>query len=296
MNEKVLLVDDDAAVLTAVSRVLGDRFNTLTANSADAAREILVTHPDVAIVLTDYDLPGESGLELLGEMQRKFPLAVRGVISGKIDLQLMEKALASGLIHRMIRKPWDNNYLKLQMLESLAIHATLVEKQKLSELSFTDAVTMLKNHRFFVDQLAIELERVDRHERILSMMMIDVDHFKAFNDRFGHPAGDRLLRAIAARLQDQVRTIDTVARYGGEEFAIILPDTPLDQAIKVAERVRSAFENQAFDEEGRKTFVTISCGVACAPRHGNTVTTLVKTADEALYRAKRQGRNQSVGA
>ncbi|MES2854770.1 MAG: GGDEF domain-containing protein, partial [Bdellovibrionota bacterium] len=187
-----------------------------------------------------------------------------------------------------------NDYLQAQMLESLFAHSTLKEKRLLEKLAITDPVTLLKNHRFFQDHLRVEVERSVRHDRPVSLIMADIDQFKSYNDQFGHPAGDALLKAVSARLLTQVRSLDTVARYGGEEFAFILPDTPFDAAMLVAERIRNAFASAPFQPDS--TLVTLSLGVASSPIHAVSADTLIEVADKALYRAKKLGRNQSVGA
>jgi diguanylate cyclase (GGDEF)-like protein len=132
----------------------------------------------------------------------------------------------------------------------------------------------------------------------VGIAMIDIDHFKAYNDRYGHVAGDRCLRRVAAVLAEHVRTIDTVARYGGEEFAIILPDASAAVAQRVAERVSAAvLELQEVHEGAPLGYVTVSIGVAAAPPSAErTIRELIEHADEALYTAKRNGRNQIVCA
>lgn len=294
---KLLCVDDDPQILASVKRLLSGDFDVLTAATATEALAIVDRNPDVAIVLADHRLEGKSGLELLSDVQTKAPDAVRAILSGHIDIKDMVDAINSSLIHRFILKPWDNEYFRVQMLEALANHSTLLAKRQLESLSVTDAVTSLKNHRYFQDRLRIEVERSLRHGHPLSLAMIDLDNFKLINDQHGHPIGDRVLRTLALRLLDQVRSIDTVARYGGEEFAIIMPDTPLKSGMIVAERIRKAFENNAFYFPNLPPIkVTLSLGLASAPDEATTPSDLIKLADSRLYQAKRQGRNQTVGA
>lgn len=294
---KLLCVDDDPQILASVKRLLGGDFEVLTATTATEALSTVDRHPDVAIVLSDHRLDGKTGLELLSDIQTKAPDAVRAIFSGYIDIKEMVDAINSSLLHRFILKPWDNEYFRVQMLEALANHSTLLAKRELESLSITDSVTSLKNHRYFQDRLRIEVERSLRHGHPLSLAMIDLDHFKQINDLHGHPIGDRVLRTLALRLLDQVRSIDTVARYGGEEFAIIMPDTPLKSGTIVAERIRNAFERNDFQFPNLPPIkVTLSIGLASAPDEAKTASDLIKLADSRLYQAKRQGRNQTVGA
>lgn len=294
---KILCVDDEPSVLTSLDRILRADFQVLLAPSVEIGLDLLDKHRDIAIVLSDNRMPTMSGLDFLSQVQRANPVAVRALLTASVEISDFVRALNTGLVHRLILKPWENEYLRAQMLESLFTHSTLREKRELERLAITDPVTLLKNHRFFQDHLRIEVERSVRHDRSLSLIMADIDHFKAFNDKYGHPAGDALLKAVSARLLSQVRTLDTVARYGGEEFAFILPDTSFESAKLVSERIRRAFESTPFiGPAPDPTFVTLSLGVASSPIHAKTAAELVTIADEALYRAKRQGRNQSVGA
>ena len=294
---KILCVDDEELILGAVTRLLQTDFTVLSAESAEAAYEIVAENPDIAIVLMDQQLPGISGVEFLAKVQQMLPDAVRAVLSGRLDLMDMANAINAAKIHRLILKPWDNDYFKVQMLEALAIHTTLREKRILEELSITDSVTHLKNHRYFQDRLKVEVERSTRHNRPLTLVMADIDFFKMLNDRYGHPVGDQILKGVAQRLVDQLRLIDTVARYGGEEFGLILPDTPFESAMMVAERIRLSFVKKPIglpdDVLGP---VSLSLGVAAVPDHAFTAQELIAQADAALYQAKRQGRNQTVGA
>lgn len=160
--------------------------------------------------------------------------------------------------------------------------------QILEEISTLDGLTGIKNHRAFQARLQEECERANRYHIPLALLMLDVDQFKSYNDRFGHPAGDRILKQIALILEETTRTSDFVARYGGEEFAVILPQTSRVGALEAAERIRAAVERHTRQE----TSMTVSIGAALLEPLRPTPQDLIAGADSALYLSKRQGRNR----
>lgn len=167
--------------------------------------------------------------------------------------------------------------------------------RRLAQLATTDPLTGLANRRAFDERAGRDLELARRAERGFSVVVLDVDHFKSVNDRFGHPAGDIVLKEIAAALAERARGTDVLARVGGEEFAIAMPDTPPSDAMSAAERMRDTIERTV--RAGRAPaleVVTASFGVASYPDHGDTLSDLVGAADRAMYRAKNAGRNKVV--
>jgi diguanylate cyclase (GGDEF)-like protein len=169
---------------------------------------------------------------------------------------------------------------------------------KIKLLSQRDGLTSLYNHRMFKEKLHQELSRRSRNSKPLSLMMIDIDHFKRLNDSFGHQAGDAVLKELAGIITSQTRgnTIDVCCRYGGEEFAVIMPELDIIQAMKVAERLRKTVETTSFHikETNRETNVTVSLGVACIANAEETSPDgFIKQADDALYLSKRNGRNRA---
>lgn len=163
--------------------------------------------------------------------------------------------------------------------------------------AITDGLTGLATHAYFQQRLAQEVAASARYQQPLSFMIFDLDHFKPINDTHGHQAGDIVLRETSAMLKAKVRTSDLVARYGGEEFAIILPQTPEEDAFQLAERLRVELAEMAFDiGNGRKLKVTASIGLASRGEHDQTPKDLIKRADVALYAAKNRGRNRVVRA
>jgi diguanylate cyclase (GGDEF)-like protein len=172
--------------------------------------------------------------------------------------------------------------------ELATLNAELLEANRaLAQAAVTDGLTGLKNHRAFQEALHSAVQMAERLQQPLSLVMFDIDHFKQFNDTFGHPAGDELLRQVAQVLRESARAYDVAARYGGEEFALLLPNTTLEQAVQVAERLRQ----QIRATENPHAPVSASFGVATY-RRGTPPATLVYEADAALYRAKRSGRDQ----
>lgn len=154
-----------------------------------------------------------------------------------------------------------------------------------------DFLTRLANRRAFEQRLSEELERVRRYGGTFSLILMDIDEFKKVNDEFGHPAGDRVLKFIAGVLNEKVRTTDFVSRYGGEEFAVLLPETSVDRALVVAEKIRKALQNSSLLHGKTKIKVTVSAGVGGVKPDGESLADLVARVDAALYQAKKKGRN-----
>jgi diguanylate cyclase (GGDEF)-like protein len=149
-----------------------------------------------------------------------------------------------------------------------------------------------------MDTLNVEVTRHQRYKRRFSVMMLDVDHFKPYNDKYGHPAGDALLKKVAGVVKSSLRANDFAARYGGEEFLVLLPDQDQPGAVEVAERIRLRIAAETEDQENQRQAVTVSIGIATFPEGGQEVEPLLANADAALYRAKNAGRNRviTVGA
>lgn len=221
------------------------------------------------------------------------PMASHGELNG---LVVLDPAQETGKSDSFMAR------LRQTTLEQVALSlGNLRLRDSLKQQSIRDPLTGLYNRRFLDESLHRELLRAERRgfehkESAMAVLMIDVDHFKRFNDQFGHELGDRVLRNVAQTLTHTVRSSDLVARYGGEEFTVVLPSTSIDIALERAEALREAVANMpALRENGElHSPVTISIGLACLPSGGITGEALVQNADSALYDAKRNGRNQVV--
>jgi diguanylate cyclase (GGDEF)-like protein len=283
----------------------------------------------LAVVIADQIMPGMKGVELLEEVHRRSPDTTKILLTGQAGLDAVVAAINRAGLNHYIPKPWDEPDLRLavenllrqyrldrqnrKLLEDLEarnqdlteMNSVLEQKvdertrelaeanARLAQLAVTDGLTALYNHRHFHERLALEVERSGRNGLPLALFMIDVDHFKKYNDRNGHPAGDDVLRHVARLLSDGRRANDICARYGGEEFAIVLVDTPKLTAAQVAEKLRQRIADYEFahgrGQPGGR--LTVSIGVAAFPDDASDAEGLVRAADSALYKAKSGGRN-----
>lgn len=167
--------------------------------------------------------------------------------------------------------------------------------EELYRTAIIDGLTQIHNRRYLTEFLETEMARAARYHRDVALILFDVDHFKLVNDDFGHPVGDYVLRELAACVSSQIRRECCLARYGGEEFAVVLPETELEEARIVAERVRGSVENHAFSADGKRIDVTVSVGVAIMDDSMTGVAEFFHVVDGHLYEAKHQGRNRVVG-
>jgi len=170
-------------------------------------------------------------------------------------------------------------------------------RQALERLTVTDVLTGVSNRRHLMTALDLELKRSVRHQHPCAVLMLDVDHFKQYNDTHGHLSGDAVLAGMGRLLKETLRTVDHAARYGGEEFAVVLPETSMEAGIRAAERIRARLAQEVFQTDGGQTArITLSIGVAAYPDHGETGQALLGAADAALYQAKKKGRDRVVAA
>jgi diguanylate cyclase (GGDEF)-like protein len=235
------------------------------------------------------------GLTIVRPLNRLI-VASAAVASGNLDVDVPrlgrgELGYLTDVFNDMVTR------LRQGREELAAMNRTLRERNReLHELSITDGLTGLYNRKHLMEILASEVARAERYQRPLALVMIDIDHFKVYNDTCGHLAGDEVLRNIAALFKGSIRGSDRAGRYGGEEFLIILPETTADEAGRIADRIRSRLAEEDFPAGSQRVKITISGGIASFPSHGRSPESLLRSADAALYRAKAGGRNRVVPA
>jgi len=294
---KILLVDDRASsserILAALSgahviELAGDPQEALF-RAAEGEFDLLI----ISLALKSYD-----GLRLCSQIRslertRQLPVLV---IADLEDRQRVLRGLDLG-VNDYVTRPIDRNELlarvRTQIRRKRYADSLRDNVQASIQMAVVDQLTGLNNRRYLESHLAGMLDRAAGRGRPLTLMMLDIDHFKAVNDTYGHKAGDEVLRAFAARARKMIRSIDLLCRLGGEEFVIVMPDTAIAVAVKIAERVRACIEGAGFeiDDSGRRIPVTVSVGLADRGAEANP-DALLKRADRALYAAKNAGRNR----
>lgn len=281
--KNLLLVDDDRAFCDVLQVLLGELgYNVVTETDGHKTLDLLQSGV-FDVLLLDLLMPGVGGLDLLRELRKHFSVLPIVVVTGHDSAETTITAMRGGATD-FVAKPVDEKLLDLRIRRAYDL-------ERARRLANTDGLTGLYNHRHLQERLSEEIQRAERYGRPLSLVMADLDHFKRFNDTYGHPRGDEVLIAVAGALRKLSRATDVVARYGGEEFTLILPETHLDQARGVAERTRECVEALALGDGKGGAKITLSLGVA-GYRPGSSKEELLTSADDALYRAKRAGRNQ----
>ncbi len=305
----ILIADDDVTSrleLLAIASQLGHQCHVATDGSA--AWEILVTQ-EIDVLLTDWIMPGIEGPELCRRVRSelgddRYIYVVVVTVLGHHDKVL--DGMQAGADDYLI-KPIDPFALRTRLVAAervTALHDQLVQGQKrlkganreLLSLSLTDTLTGLGNRRRMEEDLTRTHARAIRVGRSYAMMLLDIDHFKLYNDHYGHQAGDEALRQLALCLGGAVREDESIYRYGGEEFLVLMPDCSVEDAAQAGERIRHAVTERAIPHGFRPTtppVVTLSGGVSCwAPGSSHSVPDLLHRADKALFEAKEAGRDR----
>ncbi|MBS4069262.1 MAG: diguanylate cyclase [Sulfurimonas sp.] len=301
----ILLVDDDRFMqrITEDALVrLGYRVDT-AANGKIALK--MLEKGDYPLVISDWVMPEMDGVELCRAIRDSHRQQYTYIIllTSQARQDDIIKGLEAGADEYLV-KPVNPAELTVRIKTARRIIDLERSLQRslgeIKRLSLTDALTGVFNRRYLDDRLLQELKRAYRYERPLSIAMLDLDHFKAVNDRYGHQAGDTVLRVCASQVRESIRgEVDWLARYGGEEFVVVLPETELNGALIVAERLRKMISGLIISEEGHEIRVSTSIGVAShTPIEQHLAVNadqLIHVADTCLYQAKQNGRNQVKG-
>lgn len=288
---RVLVIDDDEQIRIVLTDALSEMGHSPeTATSGDEAIK-KASKQEYDLILLDLVLPRTSGqdvFETIKTMNDSIPIII---ITGYGSIDNAVEFLKNGAVD-YLTKPINLDELKVR------INRALVEK-RLKEESIIDLKTQLFNHNYFEKRLQEELKLAGRYGHSISLLMLDLDDFKQYNDRCGHPAGDVVLMQIGKLLKKLVRDCDIPCRFGGEEFTLILPETNKKGAAIVAERIRSSVDSVTFNDgsPNTKTPMTVSVGTASYRPHKETdrcseMELLIQEADKAMYKAKRAGKNR----
>jgi two-component system, cell cycle response regulator len=294
--KQILVVDDEDNVRQVIADSLRlDGYEVCEASDGYAALEYMGRQP-FEVVLTDLMMPKMDGLTFVKTALQHGYEAAFIMMTSFATWETAIEAMKLGAVD-YLPKPFQPDLLRLvvsRALEKRQLMARAKQADVYEQLAHTDGLTELYNYRFFQQLLGIELSRARRFQRPLTLIMLDVDHFKSYNDLHGHQAGDQALRQLARLLKRSSRSYDLVARYGGDEFAIILPETGKNTAMEVAERIRSSVAETPIDggHLAPDNHVTASLGIASFPDDAADESALIRQADGALYHAKARGRDR----
>lgn len=288
---RILIADDDPTTLLLLESALTDwGYEVVTARDGNAAWDILRSADSPPLALLDWMMPALSGVELCRKVRQESqaPFVYLVLLTGKTKTQDIVQGMEAGA-DDYVSKPFDEQELKVRLRagqrivdlhEALRIHAT------------RDALTGIWNRRMILEILGREWARAAREGAPVAVVIADLDHFKRINDTLGHLGGDAVLLEAVRRMSSVLRPYDAIGRYGGEEFLIVLPGCDQPGAVAAAERMRRVIEDAEVATPTGRTAITVSLGAAIGEGPRIDANELIKSADAALYRAKRAGRNR----
>jgi diguanylate cyclase (GGDEF)-like protein len=293
---RILVVDDEEIIRSLFRDVLEDKgYQVVLAPNGEEAIERLKETP-FDLVITDIRMPGIDGMEVLRRSKAKYPEIDIIIITGYASVETAVEAMKLGAAD-YLTKPLNIDQIRIivdKTLQRRELQKRAQEAEYYKELSKLDSLTGLFNHSVIHQLLEAEVARAGRYKYNLSLLMIDIDHFKHYNDTYGHPVGDQILKEFVDLLKKSCRSYDLVGRYGGEEFCIIAPQTDKKEAALLGERLVETVGKANLLGNGSLPLIniTISIGIATYPIDALDKTTLLIKADQALYQAKSLGRNR----
>lgn len=289
----ILIVDDQPLNLKILGNILKSEYDIKVTTTGEEAIKISTGNNPPDLILLDIMMPGTDGYEVCKklkkmEITRDIPIIF---VTGKSDETDEELGLSLGAID-YITKPFSIPIIKARIKNHLELKYF---KERIRESSMIDGLTNIANRKKFNERINLEWYRSKRHQDPLSLIMLDIDFFKKYNDEYGHLAGDECLKKVAETIQSSCkRSTDLVARWGGEEFACVLPSTNLSQAKEIAEEIRKNIMKLQIPHKKSEIsdIVTVSSGVSEINYKEKTMEILIEKADKALYNAKSNGRNR----
>jgi diguanylate cyclase (GGDEF)-like protein len=287
-----VIEDDPAQRALLLRRMLKCEYTVVEAGDGEAGLLQIRSHQP-RVVLCDLLMPGMTGIEVCQRVRADPTISGAYIIllSACDERQAKHEALRTGADDYLV-KPYDVDELEARVRNGVRISKL---QERLRRAALTDGLTGLSNHAEFRELIRREFARTQRYGGVVALLMLDLDHFKAVNDTFGHETGNVVLQDVARLLRGLVRDTDIVARYGGEEFTVICPETSVDDAAQLAERIRDTLGRELRVPSCSDLAVTVSIGVAATSEATvHSVSDLINRADHALYLGKRSGRNQVV--
>ena len=295
----VLIIDNDRRHAERVQSYLAEEHTVdILLEPADAVFQVTGASYELVLVsmaLGDFDPLRVASQVRTVDHSRNMPIIL---MADAGDKARVVRALDLG-VNDFISRPIERNELKARVRTQIRRHRYAMELRASVNhsiaMAVTDDLTGLYNRRYFDRHLNVLLGKAQSQDRNLAVMILDIDHFKSVNDTYGHDAGDVVLKEFSARVKRNIRGVDLACRFGGEEFVVLMPDTDVLNAELIADRVRQAIAEKAFDIKGQRPLsVTVSVGVSFNESQVDTPESLIKRADLALYRAKREGRNRVI--
>lgn len=298
MNDKILIIDDEPEILELLSEVLQEEgYEVVKANDGVEGLEVFQSEtPD--LVVTDVKMPRKDGLGVLKEIRHSGSDVDVIILTGHSDEATAIECLRSGAYDYLLKPVEDVEVLLTAV--NRAIHKRNLEiknKQlieQLEDMAIRDPLTGLHNSRQLHAFLDDEIIRSERYGHAFCIFIVDIDHFKAVNDTYGHLYGDHVLKKLGEIMSKIIRSSDQVFRYGGEEFVIIMPETGYDEAVAVVDRLMDAVRGHTFVYDEQRAKITASIGGASFPFQSIDKVELMKLADQALYKAKEMGRDRFI--
>lgn len=290
----ILVVDDSPINRRVVGKSLDQLGYTavFAHNGFQAIEQFKSARPD--LVLLDLIMPDMDGLEVCDALKAINPEVPVIFLTASNEQEHLLKAFEQGAVD-YLTKPFNQLELMARVKTHLMLKYAFSELKtaliEMERLAKTDALTGLLNRRSLFESAIQEFSRAQRYSRHLSVLMLDIDHFKHINDTYGHQAGDIVIQAVATILQETLRETDVLGRYGGEEFVVVLPETALEPALAVAERIRCQIYDRAISSDTSSLHITASIGIATFSTGTSSIDEMLKQADRALYQAKSKGRN-----